>query len=75
MLVNIHQTKTNLSKLIKYILATQEEIIVGKMGKPVAKLVPFTQPKKIKAGALRGKIIIKGNFDKEDPEVEKLFYE
>lgn len=73
--VNIHQAKTTLSKLIQ---RTQngEEIIIGKAGKPVAKLVSFKkelQPRKL--GLLKGKIEIPDNFDDEDEEINKLFYE
>lgn len=74
-IVNIHEAKTNLSKLIA---KTQkgEEVIIGKAGKPVAKLVEYKKkPVKRKFGALKGKIWVSDDFDDEDPEINKLFYE
>lgn len=73
-IVNIHQAKTNLSSLINQ-LAETPEIIIGKAGKPVAKLVAYTpKPKKRTPGLLKGKIVIPDNFDEEDPEINELFY-
>ncbi len=40
--MNIHEAKTHLSKLIARVMAG-EEIIIGKAGKPVAKLIPYPQ--------------------------------
>ncbi len=72
MLVNIHQAKTHLSKLIERVLKG-EEVIIGKAGKPVAKLTPYT-PKKVKLGVLKGKIEISEDFDEEDKEIIEMFY-
>ena len=72
MLVNIHQAKTHLSKLIERVLKG-EEIIIGKAGKPVARLTPYT-PKKVKLGVLKGKIEISEDFDEEDKEIIEMFY-
>ncbi len=61
--VNIHQAKTQLSRLVE-LAASGKEIIIAKAGKPVARLVPYvtkTEPRRL--GQLRGKIKIKKNFD------------
>ena len=74
-LVNIHQAKTNLSKLIEKTL-NGEDIIIAKAGKPVAKLVAYKEKiKPRKPGLLKGKIWISDDFNDEDPEINKLFYE
>lgn len=74
MQVNIHEAKTNFSRLVER-AAAGEEIIIGKAGKPVAKLVPYSQPKpKRKPGAWRGKVWISPDFDTVDQEIEALFY-
>ena len=39
-LVNIHQAKTHLSKLLERV-AGGEEVVIAKAGAPVAKLVPY----------------------------------
>lgn len=73
-IINIHQAKTNLSKLIAK-TASGEEVIIAKAGKPVAKLVAYKkQLKPRKPGALKGKIWVSDDFDDEDPEINKLFY-
>lgn len=72
---NIHEAKTNLSKLIEKTLSG-EEIIIAKAGKPVAKLTGYKQAlKPRKAGLLKGKIWVSDDFDDEDEEINKLFYE
>lgn len=72
---NIHQAKTNLSKLIE---KTQngEEVIIAKAGKPVAKLVAFKEeltPRQF--GLWKGKIWVADDFDDEDSALNKLFYD
>ena len=75
-LTNIHEAKTHLSKLLER-AAAGEEIIIGKGGKPVARLVAYKQPKppKRKPGAWKGKVWISPDFDKADKRIEALFYE
>jgi prevent-host-death family protein len=41
--MNIHEAKTQLSKLVEK-AAAGEEIIIAKAGKPMAKLVPYVPP-------------------------------
>lgn len=54
--VNIYDAKTQFSKLVKRVRAG-EVIIIADAGVPVAKLVPFEEPKKPRVlGADRGKI-------------------
>lgn len=61
-IVNIHEAKTHLSKLVDAVLHG-EEIIIARSGKPAAKLVPITLTKsKRKPGALKGKIKISKDF-------------
>lgn len=60
---NLHEAKTNLSKLVELVIQG-EEVLICKAGKPVAKLVPFQEKKENrKPGALKGKIRIKKDFD------------
>ncbi len=66
--VNIHQAKTQLSRLVERV-AEGEEIIIAKSGKPVARLVPYTSKNKPRRpGYLRGKIRIKKSFDQSLPK-------
>ncbi len=66
-ITNISQAKTQLSALVERVLQG-EEIVIGKAGKPVAKLVPFERlatPRR--PGALAGQIVMTDDFD-ELPE-------
>ena len=73
-MINIHQAKTNLSKLIEKTL-NGEDIVIAKAGKPVVKLVTYKEKlKPRKPGLLKGKIWISDDFNDEDPEINKLFY-
>ena len=65
--VGIHEAKTQFSKLVKQAEAG-DEIVVSNFGKPVAKIVGYSQAGvKRKPGLLAGKITIKPGFD-EVPE-------
>jgi prevent-host-death family protein len=54
--VNVHDAKTNFSKLLERV-ASGERIIIGKAGKPIARLEPFSNTKAVhrqfKGGGLR----------------------
>jgi prevent-host-death family protein len=68
MMVNIHEAKTNLSKLLARVSAG-EEVIIMNNGKPVARLVPVTQKQKPRRlGAAAGKIYIAPDFDAPLPD-------
>lgn len=70
---NLHEAKTNLSKLIEYVLKG-EEVIICKAGKPVAKLVKFEGRKEPrKPGAWKGKVKISKDFDKLSKEFMEYF--
>jgi len=65
---NIHDAKTNLSKLIKLAIEG-EEVIIAKAGKPVAKLVPFVEKStERELGFLKGKIELRDDIDEPLPE-------
>ena len=67
-IVNIHEAKTHLSRLLE---AAQrgEEIIIAKAGKPIAKLGPIETPHvERKFGVLKGKITIASDFDAPLPK-------
>ncbi|MBZ0185661.1 MAG: type II toxin-antitoxin system Phd/YefM family antitoxin [Candidatus Obscuribacterales bacterium] len=66
--INIHQAKTNLSRLVERVL-NGEEIVISRSGKPVAKLVPFTKRTTVrKLGLMKGRIRMKPDFDAPLPE-------
>ncbi len=70
---NISEAKAQLSALIKKVMAGQE-VIIGKAGKPVAKLVRYERSEKPRQpGALRGKIKISEDFDELPIDIAKAF--
>ncbi len=61
--VNIHQAKTQLSRLLEEV-AAGAEVIIAKSGKPMARLVAFRETRRPrKPGALKGKVRIGDDFD------------
>jgi prevent-host-death family protein len=62
-IVNVHQAKTHLSRILDEV-AAGAEVVIAKAGKPVARLVPLessVRPKKL--GRLKGRIKVPGNFN------------
>jgi prevent-host-death family protein len=62
-IVNIHQAKTHLSRLIDEVREGKTEVVIAKAGRPVAKLVRIEPAPVRKAGFLKGKIQIARDFD------------
>lgn len=61
--VNVHQAKTQLSRLLAD-AAAGDEVIIARDGKPVARLIPVGEaPRRRKPGALRGRLRIAAGFD------------
>ena len=72
-ITNISEAKAQLSALIERVLAG-EEIIIGKAGKPVARLVKFERPQgPRKPGALRGRIRMADDFDEMPEDLQNAF--
>jgi len=74
-ITNISEAKASLSKLIEMVMNGQE-VIIGKAGKPVAKLVPFkldTSPRELGVGQWKGKIWMADDFDDLPEDILSLF--
>jgi prevent-host-death family protein len=75
MRVNIHEAKTHLSRLVDR-AAAGEEIIIGRAGKPVAKLVAYRQSvARRRLGQWSGLARMVADFDETDAETVRLFEE
>ncbi len=62
-IINTHEAKTHLSKLLDAVSKGQE-IIIGRANTPIAKLVPYDRPAKKRAGGqLTGQIKMADDFD------------
>jgi len=65
--VGVHEAKTHLSRLLRRV-AAGEEIVIARGGRPVARLVPITEPKERSLGADRGLFDLPADFDAPLPE-------
>jgi prevent-host-death family protein len=73
LITNISEAKARLSALIEKVISGQE-VIIGKAGKPVAKLVRYElreEPRQ--PGALKGKIKISDDFDELPEDIAEAF--
>ena len=68
-IVNIHEAKTHLSRLLERVQAG-EEITIAKAGRPIARLTAFQERPKRRVPDGNGKIIIHPNFDDPIPEFD-----
>jgi prevent-host-death family protein len=66
-IVNVHEAKTHLSRLLDRV-AGGEEVVIAKAGKPVARLVAVGRPGKRRLGDDVGRVTIADDFDAPLPE-------
>ena len=74
--VNIHEAKTNFSRLVER-AARGETVIIAKAGKPLAMIVPLEQPEvdtSKRFGFLKGRFEIPDDFDRMmEDEIAEMF--
>jgi prevent-host-death family protein len=72
-IVNMHQAKSSLSRLVERALAG-EEVVIARNGKPLIRLVPIEKERKPRVpGRGRGKVWISPDFEFTDEEITELF--
>jgi prevent-host-death family protein len=60
---NIHEAKTQLSRIIERV-EQGDEVVISRAGRPVAKVVPLTaHVTRTGRGSLRGKLTLADNWD------------
>ena len=66
--VNIHEAKTHLSRLLADV-AAGEEIVIARAGKPIARIVPMVvqRPQRL-LGIDKGRVVIGDDFDAPLPD-------
>lgn len=70
---NIHEAKTHFSRLVERVMRG-EEVVIGKAGKPVARLVPYREDRSVRVpGGWEGKVRIADDFDELPDEVAAAF--
>jgi prevent-host-death family protein len=72
-IVNIHEAKTQLSKYLQDV-EEGKEVIIGRYGQPIARLVPFVGDAPVyKLGLLKGELKVADDFDEPDEVVIATF--
>lgn len=71
--VNIHEAKTQLSRLLERV-AAGERVVISRAGVPVADLVPHQRASAV-FGGLRGEVHYDDEaFGELDPDIQRMFY-
>jgi len=72
-MVNMHEAKTHLSKLVAEALQG-EDVVIARAGTPLVRLVPLQKkPRPRRPGRLKGAIRIAPDFDRTPEEVIRDF--
>jgi prevent-host-death family protein len=72
-IVNMHQAKSSLSRLVERALRG-EEVVIARNGEPLVRLVPIPKERKSRVPGLgKGKIWISPDFEFTDEEITELF--
>jgi prevent-host-death family protein len=72
-IVNMHQAKSSLSRLVERALAG-EEVLIARNGRPLVRLVPVQNKREPRVpGRGKGKIWISPDFEFTDEEITELF--
>ena len=72
--VNVHEAKTQLSRLLQAIENGEEtEITIARNGRPIAKLVPMPARPPIRLGLAKEKFTVPDDFNADDEEIARLF--
>jgi len=66
-IVNMHEAKTTLSKLVE-LVESGEEVIIARAGVPVARLIRASEPRRRRLGAWKGQVWMADDFDAPLPE-------
>ena len=72
--VNVHEAKTNLSRLLKQVEAG-EEIVIARNGRPVARLISCKPRRKRQPDIFKGRVVIDDSFFDPLPEEELRAWE
>ncbi len=74
-IVNVHEAKTHLSRLLARAEAG-EEVVIARNGNPIARLVPYENRPGIRQfGAMKGRVVVDDSFFEPLPEAELAAWE
>jgi prevent-host-death family protein len=70
---NVSDAKASLSRLIEMV-SRGEDVVIGKAGKPIARIIPYQQDiRPRKGGQWKGKIHIAPDFDTLPDDIMQAF--
>jgi prevent-host-death family protein len=75
--VNIHEAKTHLSRLVEE-AAHGKAFIIAKAGKPMVKVIPYSEEEgsfKGRLGFMKGEITVPDDFDQMGGEIISALFE
>ena len=71
--VNMHEAKSNLSRLANMV-QSGERVIIAKWGKPYVELVRYTSDRRERSfGLLAEEIVLPDDFGELDEEIQNMF--
>ena len=76
-ITNLPEAQTHLAKLLEDALAGKE-VIIGKDGQPLAKLVPYqrdTSPRNLEQGIWKGQVWMADDFNELPEDLMRAFHE
>ena len=73
-ITSISEAKATLSSLLERV-RKGEEVIIGKAGKPIARLVPYREDESPRAlgGPWKGKVVVAEDFDELPDDLQRAF--
>ena len=72
--VSLFEAKTHLSRLIEQMASgAEDEIVISRNGKPVARLLPIRPEVSRRVGLARGEFEVPDDIDQHNAEVAALF--
>lgn len=71
--ISIYDAKAQFSRICEDVATYGTEVTISRHGKPIARIVPFAEPKGIVFGIAKGQFEVPDDFDAPDPEVLRMF--
>jgi len=72
-IVNVHEAKTHLSRLLEDV-ERGEDVVIARAGRPVARLVPARSVGTRSPGSWKGRVVVSDDFDETPPELVAAFH-
>lgn len=72
--ISVFDAKTHFSRLIEQIASgAEQEIVISRNGRPVARVVPIQQNVACRIGIAKGEFVVPDNIDTHNAEIASIF--